>query len=152
MAKMEIPRDINVTLNRCTKHRKYSRKPTNKRSSNSIITATVEKAKNGLVVMGKGRGRRRCRRCRSPHLALRSANTVQHNTELDSTNFTRLCERIHTRVSLPHFAQQNVPTCGSFHYAVFHYCCNGSGIKKYEFNVSHCQLFHQTFHVFFNKP
>lgn len=30
--------------------------------------------------MGKGRGRRRCRRCRSPHSALRSANTVQHNT------------------------------------------------------------------------
>lgn len=111
---MEISLDKNITLNQCTKQRKYSsklsRKPTKKAEqklyNNSNNSTESEEWFGGGRI--KRWGRRRCRRCRSQHSALRSANIVQHNTELDSPNFTRFCDRIHTRASLPHFAQQNV--------------------------------------------
>lgn len=150
---MEISLDKKITLNQYTKQRKYSsklsRKPAKKaeqklynKSNNS--TESEEWFGGGRI---KRWGRRRCRRCRSQHSALRSANIVQHNTELDSPNFTRSCDRIHTRASLPHFAQQNVSFVALFS-TIFHYCWNGSSFKKC-FNLSRCHLFHQTFKVFF---
>lgn len=126
--KMEISLDKNITLTQCTQQRKlsstqvsYQESQPKKQSRNSNSNKSTESEE----WIGGGRmkrwGRRRCRRCRSQHSALRSANIVQHNTELDSPNFTIICDRIHTRASQPHFAQQNVSFVALFS-TIFHYC------------------------------